>query len=87
MLRSFHSLALRQLRTRPLRSVLTAFGDTFATRVAASLITAAGLPELAMATWEDYVETAIAFGRDRIRTRSLHEHYSDAVSRKRAAAN
>ena len=26
MLRSFHSLALRQLRTRPLRSVLTAFG-------------------------------------------------------------
>src|SRR5687768_7360829 len=26
MLRSFNSLALRQLRTRPLRSVLTAFG-------------------------------------------------------------
>ena len=26
MLRSFHSLALRQLRTRPLRSALTAFG-------------------------------------------------------------
>src|SRR6185436_6977239 len=26
MLRSFHSLALRQLRTRPLRSCLTAFG-------------------------------------------------------------
>ena len=26
MLRSFHSLALRQLRTRPLRSALTTFG-------------------------------------------------------------
>jgi ABC-type lipoprotein release transport system permease subunit len=30
MLRSFNSLALRQLRTRPLRSVLTAFGVVLA---------------------------------------------------------
>jgi predicted O-linked N-acetylglucosamine transferase (SPINDLY family) len=44
--------------------VLTMPGRGFASRVCASLVRAAGLPELVCATPEDYVRKAMAFGRD-----------------------
>lgn len=58
--------------------VLTAPGGTFATRVAASLVTAAGLPELAVRTPGVYVTTAIALGHDRARTRALRDKLREA---------
>jgi predicted O-linked N-acetylglucosamine transferase (SPINDLY family) len=41
--------------------VLTALGSTFAGRVAASLVKAAGVPELAVASLEDYERAALEF--------------------------
>lgn len=45
--------------------VLTVPGRSFAARVCASLVQAAGLPEFVCASAEEYVARAIAFGRDR----------------------
>jgi hypothetical protein len=45
--------------------VLTVPGRSFAARVCASLVQAAGLPDFVCASAEDYVASAIAFGRDR----------------------
>lgn len=45
--------------------VLTIRGKGFAARFCASILAAAGLPELACATAQEYVERAIAFARDR----------------------
>jgi predicted O-linked N-acetylglucosamine transferase (SPINDLY family) len=45
--------------------VLTFSGRSFASRVCGSLVRAAGLPELVCADAADYVERAIALGRDR----------------------
>ena len=45
--------------------VLTAPGRAFASRVCASVVTAAGLPELVCDSFEDYVARAIELGRDR----------------------
>ncbi len=45
--------------------VLTVPGRSFAARVCASLVQAAGLPDFVCASAEDYVARAIAFGRDR----------------------
>ena len=42
--------------------VLTLAGRSFASRVCASLVTAAGLPELVCRTGEDYVESAVRLG-------------------------
>lgn len=53
--------------------VLTAVGRAFATRVCASLVHAAGLPELVCDTLEQYVETAIALAHDRDRLAALRE--------------
>jgi predicted O-linked N-acetylglucosamine transferase (SPINDLY family) len=47
--------------------VLTRLGQTFAGRVAASLLTAAGLPELITHSWEDYEALALALARDPMR--------------------
>ena len=44
--------------------VLTWLGETFAGRVAASLVTAVGLPELVCADPDSYTERAIALARD-----------------------
>jgi predicted O-linked N-acetylglucosamine transferase (SPINDLY family) len=44
--------------------VLTWLGETFAGRVAASLLTAVGLPQLIVADVEAYVERAIALAHD-----------------------
>jgi predicted O-linked N-acetylglucosamine transferase (SPINDLY family) len=46
--------------------VLTAPGRTFAARVGASLVSAAGLPELVARDQRDYVEIAIRLGRERV---------------------
>jgi predicted O-linked N-acetylglucosamine transferase (SPINDLY family) len=53
--------------------VLTCCGDTFAGRVAASLLTAIGLPELVTASAEDYERTALALARDPPRLAGLRE--------------
>ena len=47
--------------------VLTASGRSFASRVCGSLVRAAGLPELALSSLDDFVATAVALGRDRAR--------------------
>lgn len=44
--------------------LLTCAGDTFASRVAASILTAAGLPELITTTLADYEALALSFAKD-----------------------
>jgi predicted O-linked N-acetylglucosamine transferase (SPINDLY family) len=44
--------------------ILTLYGRTFASRVCADLVRAAGIGEMACATAEDYVERAVAFGNN-----------------------
>lgn len=53
--------------------LLTWPGETFASRVAASLVQAVGLPELVAPSLAEYESIAIALGQDRGRLRSLHE--------------
>jgi predicted O-linked N-acetylglucosamine transferase (SPINDLY family) len=45
--------------------VVTAMGETFSGRVAASLLTAVGLPELVTSNLEDYADLALALARDK----------------------
>ncbi len=45
--------------------VLTLDGRSFASRVCGSLVRSAGLPELVCASGEEYVDRAVALGRDR----------------------
>lgn len=52
-------------------------GDTFASRVAASLLCAAGLPELVCTSATAYRELAIALGRDRPRLAALRQRLLD----------
>jgi len=54
--------------------VLTYRGETFASRVAASLLTAVGLPELVCSDVESYVARAISLARDADARRRLREH-------------
>jgi predicted O-linked N-acetylglucosamine transferase (SPINDLY family) len=51
--------------------VLTQIGETFAGRVAASLLNAVGLPELIATTRDDYAKLALALARDPERLASL----------------
>lgn len=51
--------------------VLTAMGETFSGRVAASLLTAIGLPELVTRNLEDYAQTALALAQDKTRLADL----------------
>ncbi len=53
--------------------VLTLSGRSFASRVCGSLVRAAGLPELACSSPEEYVDRAVALGRDRTMTRRYRE--------------
>jgi len=48
-------------------------GRCFASRVCASLVRAAGLPELVVGSAEEYVALAVALGRDRARLAALRE--------------
>ena len=51
--------------------ILTCSGRTFASRMAGSLLRAAGLPELITTSFEDYEEKAVALAADRAKTASL----------------
>ncbi len=53
--------------------VLTMAGNTFASRVGASLVTAAGLPELVARDAAEYLDIAIRLGRERARCVALKE--------------
>lgn len=53
--------------------VLTQIGDVFAGRVGASLVTAAGLPEMITRTPQEYEAMALALARDPARLKSLRE--------------
>ena len=53
--------------------ILTVPGKSFAARVCASLVTAAGLPEMVCATEEDYVARAIALTRDGAKLRAMKQ--------------
>jgi putative ABC transport system permease protein len=55
MLRSFHSLALRQLRTRPLRSALTAFGVVLGVGMVFGVLLLAGTIR---ATFDEVIDSA-----------------------------
>ncbi len=54
--------------------VLTCPQDTFASRVAASLVTAAGLPQLVCGSLEDYEEMAVRLATQPDELRALREH-------------
>ncbi len=53
--------------------VLTCSGETFAGRVAGSLLTAVGLPELVTSSLEQYEQTAMALARDPQRLTALRQ--------------
>ena len=53
--------------------LLTCPGRSFASRMAASVLTAAGLPELIAPDLSAYEELAVALGNDRPRLRALRE--------------
>ncbi len=53
--------------------VLTRLGESYPGRVAASLVTAAGLPELVTGSAEDYEALALALARDPARLKALRE--------------
>ncbi|HEY0267181.1 MAG TPA: tetratricopeptide repeat protein, partial [Rhizomicrobium sp.] len=53
--------------------VITQLGDAFAGRVAASLVTAAGLPELVTHSAENYEALALALARDPVRLKDLRD--------------
>jgi predicted O-linked N-acetylglucosamine transferase (SPINDLY family) len=53
--------------------VLTCSGNTFAGRVAGSLLTAVGMPELITESLEDYEQTALALARARERLTALRQ--------------
>ena len=54
--------------------VLTLIGQTFAQRVAASLLSAVDLPELVCADTASYVNTAVALAQDAPRRQALRSH-------------
>jgi predicted O-linked N-acetylglucosamine transferase (SPINDLY family) len=57
--------------------VLTISGRSFASRVCGSLVRAAGLPELVCVSAGDYVDRAVALGRDPARLKRLREKLAE----------
>jgi predicted O-linked N-acetylglucosamine transferase (SPINDLY family) len=57
--------------------LVTRLGDTFAGRVAASMLRAVGLPELIAATAEEYEDLAIRLAHDPRRLSELKTHLGD----------
>ena len=57
--------------------LVTRTGNTFASRVGASLVTAAGLPELVTSNWEDYLRLAVELTLDRSRLATLKQKLLD----------
>jgi predicted O-linked N-acetylglucosamine transferase (SPINDLY family) len=60
--------------------ILTLSGRSFASRVCGSLARAAGTPDLVCSTPEEYVERAVAFGRDK----STLQPFKDRLAEKRS---
>jgi predicted O-linked N-acetylglucosamine transferase (SPINDLY family) len=60
--------------------LLALTGETFASRVAGSILQAVGLPELATTRLEDYVATAIRLGRDRAALAALRDRLRAGLS-------
>ena len=58
--------------------LVTCPGESFPARVAASLLTAVGLPELIAPTMKDYETLAVALARDTARLRALKDKLSGA---------
>lgn len=58
--------------------VLTQMGETYAGRVAASLVTAAGLPELVTRSADEYETLAVALARDPARLKAMREKLATA---------
>ncbi|MBF0179230.1 MAG: tetratricopeptide repeat protein [Magnetococcales bacterium] len=54
--------------------LVTRIGASFAGRVGASLVRAAGLPELIAADWDGYHALAVALAKDRERLRAMRDH-------------
>jgi predicted O-linked N-acetylglucosamine transferase (SPINDLY family) len=57
--------------------MITMQGELFASRVGASVMTAAGLPELVVADIDAYREMALSLYRDRDRLSAIRKHLSD----------
>ena len=57
--------------------VLTVAGDSFVSRVAASLLHATGLPELVCTDLDDYARRALALARDRAHLAALRQRLAD----------
>ncbi|WP_247887026.1 O-linked N-acetylglucosamine transferase [Azospirillum sp. SYSU D00513] len=57
--------------------MLTLSGRSFASRVCGSLLRSAGLPDLVCASPEEYVDRAVAFGRDRAVLRRYRERLAE----------
>jgi protein O-GlcNAc transferase len=57
--------------------VLTCMGETFTSRVAGSLLTAVGLPELITHSLPGYEALALALARDPVRLAGLHKKLAD----------
>jgi protein O-GlcNAc transferase len=53
--------------------VLTCLGETFAGRVAGSLLNAMGLPELITTNWHDYSRRALELARDKIKLSEIKQ--------------
>ncbi|MDE1570649.1 tetratricopeptide repeat protein [Aquabacter sp. P-9] len=61
--------------------VLTCRGESFAARVAASLLTAVGLPALITTTLADYEALALALARDPVRLAAMKAHLKEERAR------
>jgi len=57
--------------------VLTLSGRSFASRVCGSLVRAVGMPDMACATAEEYVDRAVALGRDRERLAEYRQRLAE----------
>ncbi|MBF0125763.1 MAG: tetratricopeptide repeat protein [Magnetococcales bacterium] len=53
--------------------LITRMGNSFVSRVAASLLHAAGLPELVTGSWQDYYRLALELAHDPVRLRAIRE--------------
>lgn len=56
--------------------MITKMGNTFVSRVAASLLRSVGLEELVTETWEDYFELALSLAHDKNRYQSIRSRLS-----------
>ncbi|MBF0294298.1 MAG: tetratricopeptide repeat protein [Magnetococcales bacterium] len=61
--------------------LVTRIGESFAGRVGASLLQAAGLPELIAGDWDGYCALAVALAQDQERRRALRHHLTVNRSR------